>query len=518
MLSEEDIKEAKLICEQYPSLWVEWNGIKNEAGIPIELDGDHFFLRDIYDDLSPLQVLLKPPQIGATIMNTLKSFYIAKMKGKQIIYTLPTQRDVSDMVGGSINRVIAQNPILMEWVKDHDTVEQKTVGNSIIFYRGTFTAKQAMMIPSDLNIHDEVDVSDATVITQYETRLQAKADGMRWYFSHPSLSGHGVDIYWNLSDKKEWFITCPHCEEEQILSWPQNIDIVRSLYICCKCKGTLENHDRRNGKWKATSSGAFSGYHCSQLMCPWISATKILEVKNDPMKYEQYFYNYVLGLPYIESDDKINPSVILKNVTSKINSQVQPIVIGVDPGLPIWFVCMNKEGVFYNGSCSPKDPWNDIERMLIKWPQAIAVIDQGGDFGSRVLMQKYPGRVFIVYYRKDRKSEEMVKWMDDGSIVVDRNKMITLMVQQLRDVGRINLNGTEEEWKVFASHFGNIMRTKKETPFGMEYEWIRNGPDHFVHALLYAMVGFDRFGMQEASIVSSTDWLDDVPRASRFEL
>ena len=114
------------------------------------------------------------------------------------------------MVGGSFNRIIAQNPILMDWVKDHDTVEQKSVGNSMIFYRGTFTAKQAMMIPSGLNIHDEVDASDPNVIVQYENRLQAQEDGgWRWYFSHPSLSGHGVDVYWQKSDKKEWNITCP---------------------------------------------------------------------------------------------------------------------------------------------------------------------------------------------------------------------------------------------------------------------------------------------------------------------
>ena len=63
------------------------------------------------------------------------------------------------------------------------------------------------MIPSGLNVHDEVDASNADVITQYENRLQAQEDGgWRWYFSHPSLSGHGVDVYWQKSDKKEWFI------------------------------------------------------------------------------------------------------------------------------------------------------------------------------------------------------------------------------------------------------------------------------------------------------------------------
>ena len=119
--------------ERLPTLWVLKHKIKNEVGTPISFD-KRPWLWDIYNDLSPNQAFLKPPQIGATVMNTLKSLWVAKKLNRQIIYTLPTQGDVQDMVGGSFNRIIAQNPILMEWVKDHDTVEQKSVGGSMIFY------------------------------------------------------------------------------------------------------------------------------------------------------------------------------------------------------------------------------------------------------------------------------------------------------------------------------------------------------------------------------------------------
>jgi len=176
--------------------------IKTSAGLPFEFH-NHRFMWDFINDMSQEQVFLKPPQIGATESQIIKTFYCAKKKGWDIIYTLPTQADVQDMAGGKINRIVAQNPILLEWVKDHDTVEQKAVGKNIIYYRGTFSNKQAMMVSSDLNVHDEVDASDASVISQYETRLQAKSDGRRWYFSHPSLSGFGVDIPWQKSDKKE---------------------------------------------------------------------------------------------------------------------------------------------------------------------------------------------------------------------------------------------------------------------------------------------------------------------------
>lgn len=507
--------------EGLPTLWIIKHKIKNEAGIPIEFD-QHRFLYDIYNDMSQFQVILKPPQIGMTVLEILKSLWVAHKKEWDIIYTLPTQGDVSDMAGGKINRIIAQNEVLRSWVRDHDTIEQKAVGKQIIYYRGTFSNKQAMMVSSDLNIHDEVDASDASVIEQYETRLQAKADGRRWYFSHPSIAGFGVDIHWQRSDKKEWFIVCDTCNEEQILIWPDNIDKIRKCYICSHCNAQLSDTSRKCGIWKPTAVGTYSGYHISQMMCSWITAEKIL--KDNEEKDAQYFCNYVLGLPYIGSDAKIDPSVVLKNCTNTTNTQEDRVIIGVDTGLPIHYTLLNKQGIFYYGKCKPPaidyDPYNELEKLLIRFPNAILVSDQGGDLiGIRRLQARYTGRVFLCYYRRDRKGKEMIKWgeYDDfGVVTVDRNRMIQMIVEQMRDIGRFKLNGSQDEFKEFASHFGNIYRITEQTPFGVEYKWERTGPDHFVHTLLYALVGLDKYQENLATIIGPND-LSDLPIARIFD-
>lgn len=530
--------EIAQAAELYPYTWVLQHGIKNEAGMPIDFD-NRPFLKAIYNDLSPRQVLLKPPQIGATVMNTLKSLWVAKMLRRQIIYTLPTQGDVQDMVGGSFNRIIAQNPILSSWVKDHDTIEQKTVGDSIIFYRGTFTSKQAMMVPSGLNIHDEVDASDAQVITQYETRLQAQEDGgWRWYFSHPSLSGHGVDIYWQQSDMKEWYITCNGCQALQTLEWPYSIDVQKGTYVCKTCHKTLEEQERIQGKWinkdgvvwTGTVVGyQFSGWHISQLMLWNKTAQDIIDSFNDPMKDRQYFYNYVLGLPYVGSEDKIEAAVVLRNCVDVVNEQEGRTVIGMDTGHGIHFTLMNKQGVFYYGNdkeiTATRDPYDTIEGFLRRWPKSIVVSDQGGDLiGIRKLQAKYPGRVFLCFYRKDRKSVDLVDWGENDEywkVTVDRNRMMQLVVEQIRDVGRIRLNGSKDEWSEFASHFSNLVREKivvKDTRekdnrslYGNEFVWKRVGPDHYAHSLLYAIVGLQRFGGDPATIVGG-GILDGIPK------
>ena len=527
--SPEEIAQA---ANLYPYTWILQHEIKNEVGTPISFD-KRPWQKAMYNDLSPKQVELKPPQIGSTVKNTLKSLWVAKNLNKQIIYTLPTQGDVQDMVGGSFNRIIAQNPVLMQWVKDHDTVEQKSVGDSIIFYRGTFTSKQAMMVPSGLNIHDEVDASDPDVITQYETRLQAQEDGgWRWYFSHPSLAGHGVDVYWQQSDKKEWYITCSKCNTEQTMKWPDNIDREKKCYICSHCKEELSEEDRvGSGRWinqdgvpwegEIAGDYQFSGWHISQLMLWNKKADDIIRAYEDPLKDLQYFYNYVLGLPFVGSEDRIDSSVVLRNCVDVINDQQSRVVIGADTGHGIHYVLMNQDGVFFYDHereiTATKTPYDVIKGYLNRFPRSVAVFDQGGDLiGVRQLQQEFPRRVFLCFYTKDKKSIDFVRWGKDEEywkVHVDRNRMMTLLVEQIRDVGRLRLNGTPDEWKEFASHFDNLYREKIETKetkgkddkalYGPEYVWKRNGPDHYAHALLYAVVGMQRYGGESANVIDS---------------
>jgi hypothetical protein len=51
-----------------------------------------------------------------------------------------------------------------------------------------------------------------------------------------------------------------------------------------------------------------SGYQVSSLFCPWISAEKIISYYQD--KSEEYFYNKVLGLPYIGAGTTVTEDTI----------------------------------------------------------------------------------------------------------------------------------------------------------------------------------------------------------------
>lgn len=472
--------------------------IKTEQGLTLDWK-DHMFLWDIYSDMSPLQAIMKPPQVGCTEMMLIKSFFVAKNKHKDIIYTLPTQGDVNDMAGGKVNRTVAQNPVFKSWVKEHDSVEQKTVGANIIYYRGTWTTKQAMMVSSQCNIHDEVDASKSDVIEQYETRLQANKDGWRWYFSHPSLVGLGVHKYFLLSDQKHWFIKCPHCSLQQYLSWDttdkakMSIDMDKEIFVCKGCHRELSDDVRRKGVWvkRFNDDRLFSGYWISQLMCAWISAKKICQDYRE--KSPEYFYTRVLGLPYVGSGNQVTKEIIERNLVDKVNVQDGRVIIGVDSGLPMWVVIGNEKGIFYYGSVKS---WSEIEAYMKRWPESVVVGDQGGDLlGIRALQEKYSNRVFLVYYRRDRKTSEIIKWDDSKEeVVVDRNKAIQLVIDEFTD-RRIPLFGNSTDYHDYVTHWLNIYRTTEEDKTTMmpQYVWMRNGADHLVHATVYYRVGLDKF-------------------------
>ena len=480
-----------------PYLFIKNRDIRNEQGLPLEFR-DRNFMIDILEDMAPLQVFLKAPQVGATVLQTIKAFWVAKFLKKDIIYTLPTVSDVIDMVGGKINRIIAQNPALLAMIKDHDTIEQKQVGNNVIYFRGTFTTKQAMMVSSQLNIHDEVDASNAEVITQYETRQQANMGGWRWYFSHPSVVGAGIDQYWQRSNQREWFIRCGKCGEWQFMEWPLSVDQERGIYQCKFCGAEISDDTRRRGEWRMKLPQAeYSGYHISQLICPWIPATKV--IKDFKEKDPQYFANFVLALPYSDEQSKITLDTI-KNLLTDTRIAKGRVIIGVDTGIKIRYVAGDMNGLFDMGEV---DSYEDLQRVCNGYKDWIMVVDQGGDIiGVRKFQEDNPGKVFLCYFQKDKRSMNLIKWGDHqeyGRVMVDRNRLIQLVVDEMNDK-RIPLYGTLEYWWNLWLHWSHMYRIVEEDKLGnLVYVWERSDRNDYALAQCYWRVGIERFATVESS-------------------
>lgn len=473
--------------------WLQDNAIRTENGELFSFK-DHMFWFDVLRDESPKQVWYKAAQVGGSTAAILKTFWCMRRHGMDAIYTLPTGDDVKSFVGGKVNRIVTQNPILQEYVADKDSIEQKRVGDNVIYYRGTMTERAALMVSSDLNVYDEEDRSRQDIIEQYASRQQHSKFKWEWHFSNPSVPGNGVAKYWEKSDQKHWMVRCGACNEWQDLTFPDSICTERRIFQCKRCRRELDGKTRSRGEWKPHSSGEYSGYWFSLLMAPWVTAGEILHAhENKPI---DYFHNFVLGLPYVGEGNKVIPEDILQNVVPAFPvGRGDRIVIGSDSGLKKHFVYGTSKGVL---GCGVADSWDEIERLLVRYPDSIAVIDALPDLTEpRRLRDKYRGRVFLCHYSRDRKTMQLVRWGEGdelGSVLVDRNRMMQTCVDAIRE-RKTAFAGTREDYSLMARQFATLYRQTTTDALGSPVlEWkTSDGNDHLAHAFLYYKVGLCRY-------------------------
>lgn len=516
--------------------WIQTNGIKTETGRPLDFK-THRYLFDIYRDDSPYLCCIKAGQIGFSTMAILKTIWLSRNKHIDVGYILPTVEMVQKFVGSKVNRMSQQNPIIQKWMKDKDSITQKQIDENYIFYLGAQTDRSAIMLSLDMLVADEYDKAPQDILEIYDSRLQHSNFGYKWVFSNPTIPDFGVDRFWNMSDQKKWHIK-HSCKEIYILD-ESCIDYKQEKFICPKCKHEITNDNRRMGEWVATAQGKWSGYWIPLWLNPLIGADVIADHKKT--KTKEYFANFVAGTPYINTTNMLSQKILESNLLAQENMQEGRIIIGVDTGHNIHYTLANKDGIFFHGYCPSVaemdfkegyDPYDELEKCLIKFPRSIMIADQGGDLiGIRKLQAKYPGRVYLCWFTKETKNQQLIRWVDeeDGKrvckVLVDRNRMIQMVVDEWGEQ-RFPIYGSLTDWQPYFNHCLNIYRVKEiqgqdenDPQYNWRWVWKRKGPDHWMLSTVYARVGLDRFSQDLAQIVHKGGGImKGVPRAGNFTI
>lgn len=510
--------------------WIQTHQIKTESGEPIDFH-IHRYLYDIYRDNSPFLCCIKAGQIGFSTMAIIKTIWLAKMKSLRVGYVLPTADMAQKFVGSKVNPMTAENKVIASYMSNKDAVEQKQVGKGFIHYVGAQTPNSAIMLTMDMLICDEYDKAPQQILEMFDSRLQHSKYKWKWVFSNPTIPNFGVDRYWEMSDKKIWHIK-HSCGEIYPLD-ESCVDYVSESYRCPLCKELITDEQRRKGEWAATADGKWSGYWIPLWISPTITAETICEKKrtNTP----EYFANFVAGTAYINVNNMLSRDILENCLDARVNEQDDRIIIGVDTGHNIHYTLANKQGMFYHGYCDSVEenekgvrrpdynPWNEIESLLKKYPRSIAIIDQGGDLiGPRILQAKYNGRVFLCWFTKEKRTQQIITWKDGeeyGKVEADRNRLIQLVVDEMKD-NRVMFNGTKQDWAPWFAHALNIYRVKEiqgedenDPQYGWRYVWKRKGPDHWFFSGLYAFIGLDRFGQDLAKIIHVNSPMKGVEKA-----
>lgn len=339
----------------------------------------------------------------------------------------------------------------------------------------------------------------------------------------PKLPGIQFDQQWEASDKKYWFVTCKNCGYEAPITMDNILDsgddAIGYYYGCPHCRQEI---DRTNGRWMATrpcKRPEYSGYHISQLMVPWLTANEIMRKKNSVSYPKRRFYNEVLGESYGGDDIPITLSMLeecAKNDYHLGEVKGDALYAGIDWGAQSYCYLQDKHhrliDLFISTESDPRKHPKSIARFLSKYKGLIKkiVCDAGPDITRYYNLKdecKSLGitrEVWACYYATPPAKTE-TSWNEkEGNVTVGRSEIIEQVIDEIHEC-KMALPGADmgvERVDTMLEHFTNIAAEKSESKSGNTFiMYVNTGPDHFLHAKVYANVAS---GGAVADVISKT--------------
>lgn len=263
------------------------------------------YLFDIYRDEHPRIIIVTGRQVEKSTMARNK--ILADMntnEGLTALYTAPRHEQVArfsaervkigmrDSQGGALSDSILRKG------KDTASFIQFDSKCNLYLYSCWADGDAIRGIAAQRVYADEVqDMTSAARETVEECLGHAKGGGQMYHFGTPKNSGSEFHRLWEMSNMREWYVTCSNkkCQHEQKITM-NNVfkedENKPAIFGCTKCKKEL---NRTTGRWLAENpeKAHYSGYHITQLMCSWITADQILYKR--ATYSEQKFKNEVTG-------------------------------------------------------------------------------------------------------------------------------------------------------------------------------------------------------------------------------
>lgn len=187
--------------------------------------------------------------------------------------------------------MLRDTPVLREAVKDP---RSRDSGNTLLHkqFRGGHVTAAGANSPASLAsrpvrvvLCDEVDRYPASAGTEGDpVKLAQKRTATFWNRvflggSTPTVKGASrIEIGYESSDQRRFFVPCPHCGEEQVLEWkrvkwPEG-EPDAAYYECAACQAHIDDGERvamiRRGRWRATAPfRGIAGFHIWEAYSPW---------------------------------------------------------------------------------------------------------------------------------------------------------------------------------------------------------------------------------------------------------
>lgn len=260
----------------------------------------------ILDDPHPFVVVKKSAQVGLTeamVNLTLFTADTGHAERGNALYVMPTQNQMDDFAQQRFDRAIQDSPELRARLqpepprrKGADSKRLKHLGKGWLFMRGSENRGQIASVDADLVVLDEFDQMADGTLPLAQKRLASSRRPLLRVISTPRFPETGIDALYRESDQRHYLLRCRHCDEEQPLTWAENVDEVRMLVVCRRCRTPIDV--RRPGRWSAQAPGndRIHGYHLNRLYSRWADIPAMVEASRAvSAQAQQEFHNSDLG-------------------------------------------------------------------------------------------------------------------------------------------------------------------------------------------------------------------------------
>ena len=296
------------------------------------------YLKEIMDVLSATHpakkiVFKKASQIGGTECGNNWIGYIIDYAPGPVMLIQPTVDLAKRNSHLRIEPLIQESPRLLDKVaspraKDStNTVLQKDFEGGTLVMTGANSAAGLRSMPARFLMCDEIDAYPKDVdgegdpVSLVMARSRTFSRRKAFLVSTPTIDGASrIDDEWEASDKRLYFVPCPHCSHYQTLKWP-NLQWPEgkpqeASYYCEDCGAEIsEKHKTKmllKGKWISQQPNSdVVGFHLNSLYSPvgWYSwgemaadyeTAKKQQEQDKKSELMKTFINTALGETYKE--------------------------------------------------------------------------------------------------------------------------------------------------------------------------------------------------------------------------
>ena len=274
--------------------------------------------------------LMCAAQVGKTIILLAVICYLIDLDPCSILLTFPSS-DAAEIfskekLSSAINKVKPVNQKIVEKSRNsNSTILMKIFAGGFLRLTGANSPSSLASMSIRTYLGDEIDKYPASAGKEGDpVKLATERTSTFWNWlvflvSTPSIKGNSrIEQEFEASDKRRYFVPCPHCNHAQHLVWerieyvgkgtPTADPLAGVYYICENCDRPISESNKRammsKGQWQSTAKAddpKHAGFHLNRLYSPWKSWVDLAldhqASLNDPQKM-QVFVNATLGLPF----------------------------------------------------------------------------------------------------------------------------------------------------------------------------------------------------------------------------